>query len=70
MKKYISLIKACFTSEMSLFIINNKNKNKKQSKAVPIFIYCLIMLCFFAYANMFIDPLKQSNLAFIVLTRI
>ena len=68
MKKYISLIKACFTSEMSLFIINNKNKNKKQSKAVPIFIYCLIMLCFFAYANMFIDPLKQSNLAFIVLS--
>ena len=70
MKKYISLIKACLTSEMSLFIINNKNKdkNKKQSKAVPIFIYCLIMLCFFAYANMFIDPLKQSNLAFIVLS--
>ena len=69
MKKLVSLIKACMTSDMNLFVIGNKNKNgKKKSKALPIAIFTLLMFCFFGYANMFMDPLEEMHLEYIVIS--
>ena len=70
MKKLFSLIKACMSSDMNLFIINNKNKKKgkKSSKALPIFIYIFLMFLFFAYSNMFMEYLENTSLEFVTIT--
>lgn len=69
MKKLRSLLKACLSSDMQLFVISNKSKDgKKKSKALPIIIYCFLALCMFSYANMFMDPLKETHLEYVVLS--
>ena len=69
MKKIWSLLKACLTNDMELFVLNNKSKDgKKKSKALPIIIYCFLALCMFAYANMFMDNLKQTHLEYVTLS--
>ena len=69
MKKIWSLLKACLSNDMELFVLNNKSKDgKKRGKALPIIIYCFLALCMFAYANMFMDNLKETNLQYVTLS--
>ena len=50
MKKIVSLIKACMTSDMNLFKIRQK-KDKKSSPLLPFIIAFLFMFAIWTYAN-------------------
>lgn len=66
MNKFFSLLKACMSSDMSLFKIKNKNQSNKIM--VPI---VLTILCFFSiwsYANIIMEPLVSVHLEYVLLT--
>ena len=69
MKKLISLIKACMSSDMNLFRVKSKNSNNGKSKlVVPIILGALIFFSIFQYANMMLEELTKYNLEVVVLT--
>ena len=79
MKKIWSLLKACLSNDMELFVLNSKSKDgKKKSNALPIIIYCFLALCMFAYAiikkkrsrknNMFLSAQKLPYFLCIIIT--
>ena len=58
MKRLFSLLRACMSSDMSLFRINNKNKNgKKRGKAFPIIFSFIFMMVMGGYAESLIEQL-------------
>ena len=59
MKKMFSLIRACMSSDMSLFRYKSKNKNAKQRRMTPIFIAIFFMLCMGFYAESFYQVFDQ-----------
>lgn len=62
MKKLYSLIKACMTSDMSLFKIKTK-KNGKRSALLPLFIALYLMFVIWSSANVMFEKLAPMNLA-------
>ena len=68
MKKLISLIKACMSSDMNLFRVKSKNNNGKSKLVLPIFLGILIFFSIFVYANMMLEELEKYNLEIVVLT--
>lgn len=66
MKKIISLIRACMTSDMEIFKVKTNKKNR-------LLIILLIAFCFmyaiWSYATMFFEKLAPMNLQFIVLSQ-
>ena len=66
MKKIISLLKACMTSDMSLFKI--KAKNGKKNKALIGFVALCFMLSIWSYANILFEKLAPMHLQFFVLS--
>ena len=66
MKKIFSLIKACMTSDMSIFKI--KTNNRKTSLMLMMFIAIAFMFSIWSYANMMFEKLTPLHLQFIVLS--
>ena len=67
MKKNISLIKACMTSDMSLFKIKTK-KNSKWGLLLPLFIALYLMFMIWGSANSLFEKLAPMNLSYILLS--
>lgn len=67
MKKLYSLIKACMTSDMSLFKIK-KNKNKKSSILLPVIIALYLMFMIWGTANSLFEKLAPMKLEYVVLS--
>ena len=67
MKKLISLIRACMTSDMNLFKIRQK-KDKKSSPLLPFFIAFFFMFAIWSYASSFVYLLKPNHSEKIVLS--
>ena len=68
MKKYLSLIRACMTDNMSIFKINGKKRSEFSKKILPI---VLAFICFFSiwsYANVFMEPLVEVHMEYVLLT--
>ena len=68
MKKIISLLRACMTSDMSLFKINTKKSNGKKNKALVGFIALCFMSSVWSYANMLFEKLAPMHMQFLVLS--
>lgn len=68
MKKLISLIKAVMSSDMNMFKVSQKKNNKKQSKALPIFLALLIMFTMWGYGNMLFEILSPQKIETLVLS--
>ena len=69
MKKILSLIKACMTSDMSLFKIKT-NKNKKSAIFIPIFIALYLMFMLWGSANTLFERVAPIHLESILLSLI
>ena len=67
MKKLYSLIKACMTSDMSLFKIKKK-KNGKSSLFVPLFIALYLMFMIWGSANSLFEKLEPFKLQYVLLS--
>ena len=67
MKKLYSLIKACMTSDMSLFKIKKK-KNSKSSFIVPLVIAVYLMFMVWGSANSLFEKLAPMNLQYVILS--
>ncbi len=67
MKKLFSLIRACMTSDMSLFKIKTK-KGTKSAILVPLFIGGYLMFMIWAGANGLFEKLAPMNLAYVLLS--
>ena len=67
MKKLYSLIKACMTSDMSLFKIKTK-KNKKSNIFLPLFIALYLMFMIWGSANSLFEKLEPLNLEYVLLS--
>ena len=66
--KIISLIKAVFTEDMSLFKVNI-NKSKKLNKLLlPIILFTLVSFSIGSYAFMIADVLHKFNLTYIMIS--
>ncbi len=65
MKKLYSLIRACMTSDMSLFKIKSKNK---KSSVLPIFIALYLMFMIGVVSYQLFEDLAKVNLAYLVLS--
>ncbi len=66
MKKLYSLIRACMTSDMSIFKI--KSNNKKSNIMVILFISLAFMFTIWSYANMLFEKIAPLHMQFIVLS--
>ena len=62
MKKLISLIKACMTSDMNVFKIKQKKGNKKSKLPLPVIISLLIMFYIWTSANTFFEKMAPLHL--------
>ena len=67
MKKLYSLIKACMTSDMSLFKIKTK-KNKKSNIFFPFFIALYLMFMIWGSANSLFEKLEPLKLEYVLLS--
>ena len=68
MKKTISLIKACMSSDMNIFRIKTKKNSKVSKLMLPIVLSFLIMFYMWVYANMILEKLEPLNLQYIALS--
>ena len=68
MKQLISLIKACMTSDMSLFKINMKNKSKISKIMIIAFLCIAFMGMTASYASMMLEKLAPFNMQHITLS--
>ena len=62
MKKLISLIKACMTSDMNVFKIKQKKSSKKSKISLPIVISLLIMFYVWTSANTLFEKMAPLHL--------
>ena len=67
MKKMMSLIKACMTSDMNLFKIKKK-KNSKKASLLPLFIGGYLMFMIWGYANTVFEKMSPSHMQYILLS--
>ena len=68
MNKMISLIKACMTDNMSLFKVKKKNKAKKNGRGLTIFLFIILAMSVWSYANMFLDALIPNHMEPVLLS--
>ena len=68
MKKLISLLKACMSSNMQLFKIKSKSEKKSSRIALPIVLFFICSFSVWSYANMIMEPLSKANLEYVALT--
>ena len=68
MKKLWSLIKAALSSDMSLFKYKSKSDKKSSKITFVLFITVLLFFSIYYYADMFMQPLKEVHLEYVVLT--
>ena len=66
MKKVVSLVKACMTSDMSIFKI--KSKNSKKNKGLVFIVSFCFMFAIWSYANMLLEGLAPLHLQYIALS--
>ena len=62
MKKLLSLIKACMTSDMNIFKIKQKKDNKKNNIALPIVISLIIMFYIWSNSNILFEKMAPLHL--------
>lgn len=62
MKKLISLIKACMTSDMNVFKIKQKKNGKKNNALLPVVISLLIMFYIWTSANTLFEKMAPLHL--------
>lgn len=62
MKKLISLIKACMTSDMNVFKIRQKKDGKKNNILLPVVISLLIMFYIWSNSNMLFEKMAPLHL--------
>ena len=62
MKKLISLIKACMTSDMNVFKIKQKKNGKKNNILLPVVISLLIMFYIWSNSNMLFEKMAPLHL--------
>lgn len=67
MKKLYSLIRACMTSDMSLFKFKT-NKNNKLSILLPLFISGYLMYMIWNLSNSLFEKLSPLNLSYLLLS--
>ena len=67
MKKLYSLIRACMSSDMSLFKIKT-NKNKKSSLLLPLFIAMYLMFMIWGSANSIFEKIAPLNLQYVIIS--
>ena len=68
MKKLISLIRATMSSDMSLFKVKTKSKNKTSKISFVILLSVILFFSVYYYADMFIQPLIEVHLEYVILT--
>ena len=68
MRKLVSLIKACMSSDMNLFKVKSKSDNGKSRIVLPIFLGIIVFISVFGYANMMLEELVKYNLEVVILT--
>ena len=68
MKKHISLIKACMSSDMNLYKIKQKNNNKKRKFLVPLILSLCFMFTIWSTANLLFEKLVPLHMQHIVLS--
>lgn len=68
MSKMMSLIKACMTDNMSLFKIKKKDKTKKNGRGLTIFLFIIVAMSVWSYANMFLDALAPNHMEHVLLS--
>lgn len=68
MKKLISLLKACMSSNMQLFKIKSKSEKKSSKIVLPIVLFIICSFSVWSYANMIMEPLSKANLEYVALT--
>ena len=67
MKKLYSLIRACMSSDMSLFKIKT-SKNKKSSLLLPLFIAMYLMFMIWGSANSIFEKIAPLNLQYVIIS--
>ncbi len=67
MKKIVSLIRACMTSDMNIFKIKTK-KNSKKTSLLPLFIAGYLMFMIWMYANSLFEKMSPTNMQYIILS--
>ena len=67
MKKLISLIKACMSSDMNLFKISSKKKGKS-STIIPVVIALYLMFMLWSNANIVFEKLSPMNMQSVLLS--
>ena len=68
MKKMLSLIKACMSSDMSLFKIKSKNKSSISKIALPVVLFLLVFIAIYGYSSIIMDELVKYDLGYVLLT--
>ena len=68
MKKLISLIRACFTSDMNVFKIKQKKSSKKNKIPLPVIISLLMMFYIWTSSNTFFEKMAPLHLQILGLT--
>ena len=68
MKKLYSLIKACMSSDMSLFKIKTNKKSKLSKIGLPLLFSFFLMFTIWVYANALFEQFTPFHLQFIVIS--
>ena len=68
MKKTISLIRACMTSDMNLFKIRQKNDNLRSKYLLPVVLCFVLMFMMWSNANVIFEKLAPLHLQMLVLS--
>ena len=68
MNKMISLIKASMTQNMNIFKVKTKSQSKRSKALFPVFLTILVFFSIWSYANMFMEPLVEFHLEYVLLT--
>ena len=68
MKKLWSLIKATLSSDMSLFKYKSKSDKKSSRILFLLFLSALLFFSIYTYAQMFMEPLAEAHVEFVLLT--
>ena len=66
MKKLISLIKACMTSDMNVFKIKQKKDGKKNNLVLPIVVSLLIMFYIWSNSNVLFEKVAPLHLQILI----
>ena len=69
MRKLYSLIRACMSSDMSLFKIKRKKNSKLSNILIPLFIALYLMFMIWGGANSLFEKLTPLNMQFLLISQ-